>query len=73
MTRRVLLTLAVAVYVLAAVCGQLVLAALLPGLWAVLVLPLGVVNGLIAGDMLGTIWKLQGQYDDGRDDEPPTP
>jgi hypothetical protein len=65
LTRKLALTAAVALYVLAALCGLLVLATLLPGLWAVVVLPAGLLNGWIASDMLGAVWGLEDQFDHG--------
>ncbi len=62
---RILLTAAIAIYVAASICGLLVLATILPGLWAFLVLPAGIVNGLVVGDMLHETWRTEGQYDDG--------
>lgn len=62
---RIALTFGVGLYVIAAVCGLLVLATLLPGAWKGLTLPALAVAGWIASDMIGVIWNLEGQYDDG--------
>lgn len=54
-----LLTAGVALYVLAVLAGLMCLAAVLPGAWALLVLPLVAVNGFVAGEVLGAIWQSE--------------
>lgn len=65
MTRKILLTLAVALYLVVMLAGLLCLAAILPGAWALLVLPLMALNGYMVSDIVGMIWKLESQFDDG--------
>ena len=63
---RIALTVAVAVALLVTLAGSIALANVLPGVWALLVLPVMASNGWVASDAIGTIWQLEGQYDDGR-------
>ena len=62
---RIALTVGVALYVLVALAGSLAAASILPGAWALLTLPATAVTGWLASDMLGIVWRLEGQFDDG--------
>ena len=62
---RIALTAASALYLLVMLAGLLCLASILPGVWALLSVPLMAVNGFMVSDWLGMIWQLEGQYDDG--------
>lgn len=64
MTRRLLLTAAVALYVALSLAGLLALASLLPGPWKLLTLPAMAVVGLTASDMIATIWGLTDTFGD---------
>jgi hypothetical protein len=60
MTRKILLTAAVALYVLFVVACLVGLAAVLPGAWALLTAPLGAWNGYMAADLVSSIWESDG-------------
>jgi hypothetical protein len=65
MTHKLILTGLVALYLVLVLAGLLCLAAVLPGAWALLVLPLMALNGFMVADWIGMIFRLDGQYDDG--------
>jgi hypothetical protein len=60
MTRKILLTAAVALYLLFVLAGLMCLAAVLPGAWALLTFPMGAWNGYMVAGLLGTIWESDG-------------
>jgi archaellum biogenesis protein FlaJ (TadC family) len=64
MVRKIVLTLAVAVYVLVLLAAALAMASLGPILAALAVVGMAI-NGFVAADAVATIWNLEGQVDDG--------
>ena len=65
-TRKVLLTVAVAVYFLVVLVGLVGMAGLGP-VFAAVALTGMALNGFMVGDWVGMIWKLDGQFDNGTD------
>lgn len=65
MARKILLTVLVALFVLLTLASMLALAAVLTGWLKLATIPLMSLVGIAASDMVGTIWELDGQYDDG--------
>lgn len=63
MTRKILLTVAVAFTLLVVLAGLVVLASFGP-VFAMIALVAMVANGFFASDLIGVIWNLEGQYDE---------
>jgi hypothetical protein len=59
-TLKLLLTAAVALYLVFVLAGLMCLAAVLPGAWALLTFPLGAWNGYMVADLVSSIWESDG-------------
>ncbi len=65
---RTLKTALVALYLLLALVGLLALAAVMPLWFAPVALVATVCNGFMASDIIGRIWRLDGQYDEDQEE-----